>query len=116
MKQRVIMWLRKKLRRSSGETLAETLVAVLIVALASVTLAAMIGSATRLNIRAKKYDKELDEALIAMSTADGEPGTVYLKPEGVDNPFSYSVSMKSSPIGGSKLMSYECVIRDSSEP
>ena len=53
------MKLTKKLRSHRGETLAETLTAVLVVALASAALAGMLGAANRLNSRVLQEDESL---------------------------------------------------------
>lgn len=46
-------WVYAKLKSNSGESLAETLVAVLVIALASVMLASMIGAATKIAKRSE---------------------------------------------------------------
>ena len=74
-----------KLRSQKGETLTETLVGVLLVALASVGLAAMIGAACRMNIRAKVRDEALyAEITAAESRTGGETGSVTVKVDGTE--------------------------------
>ncbi|MDO5445018.1 MAG: hypothetical protein Q4F31_05285 [Eubacteriales bacterium] len=96
----------RKLKNTSGETLAETLVSVLIVSLASVVLAAMIGAASRMNIKAKNYDKELDNAILAMASEGGAQDSlsVILGNDSAD-PVKYTVNYKTST-GNLKLSSY----------
>lgn len=57
-----------KLRARKGETLTETLVAVLLVGLASVVLASMVGAASRMSIRALERDGKLYAAVTAAET------------------------------------------------
>lgn len=73
------MRLWKKLCSRRGETLTETLVAVLVVGLSSAVLAAMIGAASRLNAVAIQKDETLYAAVIAAETgqdAAAETGKV----------------------------------------
>ena len=63
--------MKKKLSSRRGETLAETLVAVLIVSFASVLLASMLTSSSRLNKTAKENDEELYAAVTAAETQSG---------------------------------------------
>ena len=59
----------KKIKSNSGETLTETLVSVLIVALASTVLALMISTSAKLNNSAKEYDNNVDKAVSALTSA-----------------------------------------------
>lgn len=59
---------RNKLRSRKGETLSETLVAVLLVGLASVVLASMIGAASRMSARSLERDVKLYAAVTAAET------------------------------------------------
>lgn len=106
-KKQMLKKVLRKLKDKSGETLAETLVSVLIVSLASVVLAAMIGAASRMNVRAKAYDKELDEAILAMSAAGSLPTEkVYITLDNdTTNKLEYTVDMKTAA-GNLKLSSY----------
>ena len=64
--------LRRKLSAHSGETLTETLCALLVVSLSSLLLATMISAATRLNASAMERDGRLYSGLTA---AEGRTGT-----------------------------------------
>lgn len=70
-----------KLRSRKGETLTETLVAVLLVGLASVVLASMIGAASRMSGLALERDKNLYEEITAAETQkdSGQNGDVTIK-------------------------------------
>ena len=69
--------MRSKLRTQKGETLTETLVGVLIVALASVVLASMIGAASRMSAGAAERDQVLYEEITAAERrTGGETGSV----------------------------------------
>ena len=59
------MRLWNKLASRRGETLTETLVAILVVALSSVILATMIGAASRMNKTAMEKDEQLYGAVTA---------------------------------------------------
>lgn len=71
--------MRRKLKSRSGETLAETLAAVLIAGLASVALLTMILSAVRINTRADGADEAFYAALSAAETDQRQTGTVEVK-------------------------------------
>lgn len=62
----------KKLTSRRGETLTETLVALLIVGLASGVLATMVGAASHMNKTAMDKDEVLYKAV---TTAETRPGT-----------------------------------------
>ena len=64
-----------KLRSRKGETLTETLVALLIVGLSSVVLASMIGAASRMGVQAKEQDEKLRDAVTAVETQPDEAKT-----------------------------------------
>ena len=70
--------MREKLRSERGESLVETLTAVVIIALASAALASMIASAAKLNITARENDHELYEAISQLEEGleEGEEGMV----------------------------------------
>ena len=76
--------MKKKLRSRCGEMLVESIVAVLIISLASVVLASMITSASRLNKTAKEKDTELYAAITAAETHSGSgiSGTVSVSVDG----------------------------------
>ena len=104
----------EKIKNSKGDTLAETIISVLIISLASVTLAAMIGSAAKMNIAAKKYDKELDEALCAMSADSESAEPIKIKVQFNEKEYEYSVSLRSASVGGAKLSSYDYIVNSAS--
>lgn len=85
--------LRRKLTFRSGETLTETLCALLAVALASVALAAMLSVANRLNASAAQRDETLYRGVTAAETRSGpkEKGFIYIQFPGEDNPRGFFV-------------------------
>ena len=64
-----------KLRSRKGETLTETLVAILLVGLASVVLASMISAASSMSAQALERDTALYEAVTAVETQPDEAKT-----------------------------------------
>ena len=73
------MKLLRKLRARSGETLTETLCAVLVMSLSSVLLATMISAASHMNASALEKDSALYSELTtaeARSATKSEPKTV----------------------------------------
>ena len=74
--------IRKKLKSHSGESIGETLVALLISALALVMLAAAVSAASGIVIRSRNklddYYKENETGVIGM-TASGESGSITIK-------------------------------------
>ena len=73
--------MRKKLRSRRGETLSETLVAVLIVALSTVILATMTAASARLDRSADQVTAQFYDELTAAEACnddDGAPGSVRL--------------------------------------
>ncbi|MDO4516821.1 MAG: hypothetical protein Q4C76_06780 [Bacillota bacterium] len=66
------MRLWNKLASRRGETLTETLVAILVVALSSAILATMIGAASRMNKTAMEKDAQLYGAVTAAETKTTE--------------------------------------------
>lgn len=97
----------KKLRCASGETLVETLAAILIVTLASLLFLQMTMASVRINRDARQMDADYQAALAAAEdqrerTADS-PGTATLsgsETEGTE--WSYSIDY----YGGGNLTSY----------
>lgn len=79
-----------KLRSRKGETLTETLVALLIVGLSSVVLASMIGAASRMGTQALERDKNLYEEITATETRpeSGQSGSVMVKIDGTNENFN----------------------------
>ena len=94
----------KKLRFAKGETLVETLTAVLIISLASVALASMIAAASRLNIRARENDERLYAAISELESGAGESeaGTVTVTMGEQSRKVDFSVSYVN---GGEGLLS-----------
>ena len=70
----------RKLRSRKGETLTETLVAILLVGLASVVLASMISAASRMGAQALEWDTALYEAVTAVETQPDEAKTEAANP------------------------------------
>ena len=69
----------KKLRANAGESLVETLVAILVLAIASASLATMIMSAMRLNEKADAAQQQLyAEIEIAENRAGTEADLIYV--------------------------------------
>ena len=62
--------IRSKLRSRRGETLTETLAAILIVGLASAGVAAMISAASRMNAEAERLNDALYEAVYAAESKE----------------------------------------------
>lgn len=78
-----------KLRSRKGETLTETLVAVLLVGLASVVLASMISAASHMSAQALERDKDLyEEITAAEAQSGGQDGSVIIKIDGSDKNFT----------------------------
>lgn len=78
--------MRRKLRSRRGETLIESLVALLLVSIASVALIAMVTSASRMNKAANQLDSGLYAAVSAaevrQDNEDKEDGTVTVTVDG----------------------------------
>lgn len=67
----------RKLKSQKGETLVETIAAILVVSLASAAFAAMIMSASKLNSKAAEIDQTYYAALETVEKNDGAThGTV----------------------------------------
>lgn len=99
---------KKKLRVSRGETLVETLTAIVVIALASVALAAMIGAASRMDLAARANDERLYSAISQLETADGggESGTVTVTVGGQEGR-SVAFSVTFSDGGDGLLRAYD---------
>ncbi len=63
-----------KLRRKGGETLTETLVALLVMTMSSVLLFTMVSAANRLNAAARRQDDALYGALQNLAESEQAPG------------------------------------------
>ena len=61
----------KKLRSRAGETLLETLVAILVVTLASIVMYSMVTVAADINTTAKRKDQAVQEQLTVAERGDG---------------------------------------------
>lgn len=94
-----------KLRSRRGETLTETLAAVLIVALSSVVMLTMTMSALRIDQAAEEMDRQLQEEQAAAERQDvWELRQVEVRVGG--NTYAYEVHRTG---GGGKLASYAYV-------
>ena len=79
----------RKLRSRKGETLTETLVAVLLVGLASVVLASMISAASHMSAQALERDTALyDEITVAEAQSSGQNGSVTVEIGGSSQNFN----------------------------
>lgn len=105
----------RKLRAAAGETIAETLVALLISALALVMLAGAIGSTwNMIKISDAKMGEyyERDAALVSQGTADGEmtvtiTGSGAEEGEGISTTESRSVNYYANKaFGGKPVVAY----------
>ena len=95
----------KKLRSHSGETLAEVLVALLIIALSSMLLLVMINTASSMDIATRNRDKTFYEDLTRAETQpeeNAESGTIIITDE---NDLEQTIDVK--VYGGQGLASYE---------
>lgn len=88
-----------KLRSRRGETLTETLAAILMVSLASVVLMTLVVTASRINRAAGEGDKAFRaEQEIAETQGPGTPGTVTLSGKEIDGAYSVNFSSKSGAL------------------
>ena len=103
-----LVW--KKLKGQSGETLTETLVALLIAALALTMLAGMISSTTRIVTQSKATMKTYYEEnnQVAKQVAPEASATIILAPNvGMDGAKDYSVSVYlNNTLGNTPVVSY----------
>ena len=105
------MWKRihKKLNSHSGETLAEVLIALLIIALSTMLLVSMISTASSIDIAARNRDKIFYKDLTHAETHTTEEGTEAEK--GTINIISDEVELNKEIdvtfYGGNGLTSYE---------
>ena len=96
----------KKIRSRSGETMAEVLVALLIIALSSMLLVSMISTAASIDARTRERDKTFYEDLSRAETrtaAGGAAGTG----EVIITGGSASQTIHVTIYGGNGLTSYE---------
>ena len=94
----------KRLRSSSGESLSETLVALLLAALALAMLAGVIASGARMiNAQKDKLEKyySRNEAVVNM-TADYQTGSVTFDFEGNDDPDAIPVNLYTNDVFSDK--------------
>lgn len=70
-----------KLRSRAGESLVESLMAILIFTLASIVMYSMVTAAADINMTAKETDRSIQEQLVIAEKAEGTPatGTVTMK-------------------------------------
>ena len=101
-----------KLRSQSGETLAEVLVALLIIALSGMLLAVMLSTAASMDIATRSRDKRFYEDLTRAETrsaAEGEAaggGTIVIS-EITDGGSVTLQEIEVTTYGGNGLTSYE---------
>ena len=95
--------LQEKLRSRSGETLAEVLIALLIIALSTMLLVVMINTAGSIDIATRGRDKTFYDALASAEThdGDGEHGKIKIA-EGVNTLDTIDVTV----YGGNGLTAY----------
>ena len=65
--------LKKKLKSKAGESLTETLVAILIFTLSSVIFFNMVQTSNRINGTAKAKEQEIQEQMVVAEKAEGTP-------------------------------------------
>ena len=95
--------MRRKLKSTAGESLAEVLVAMLIVALATMLLVVMINASASMDAAARRYDEKFYEDLSNAEThgGAGADGTVIIK-----NDAGLQKDVAVETFGGSGLTSY----------
>ena len=86
-------------RSQRGETLVETLVAILIVGLASAALASMISTATHLNKTAKEKDQALFTAINSIYTSGSSTNNATLSVKIDNKPVSFTVTLMEASDG-----------------
>ena len=99
--------IRSKLRARSGESLAEVLVALLIIALSSMLLAAMVQTAGGINISVRERDAAFYEELSDAEAHTGETAQGKVKISGQGLGPGGSISVTVSTYGGDGLTSYQ---------
>ena len=105
--------IRNKLRSRSGETLAEVLVALLIIALSSMLLVVMYNTAASIDMRTRQRDRTFYEELQHAEThyvqgAAAEEGVVSITVSDESSPKHIDVTVH----GGSGLTSYKVADSD----
>lgn len=94
----------KKLKQISGETLIESLVSILLVALSALLLAQMTAASSHFNRNAQQTNHEYHEALSAAEEATNtEPGQIQI----IGSQKTYTYRVELSPHKGAPLISYE---------
>lgn len=73
--------LKKKLKSKAGESLTETLVAILIFTLSSVIFFNMVQTSNRINGTARDKEQKVQEQMVAAEKAEGTPedGKAYIR-------------------------------------
>jgi len=101
MRKRII----QKLRCNRGESLTETLVALLIAAIALVMLASMISSTTRIVTQSKTKMKEYYDAnvTVASQTGNGTSASVTIDDEEYEVTAYLNSSFSNTPIASYRL-------------
>lgn len=100
-----MMRLYKKLHSRLGETLVETMAAILIFTFSSIILLSMIAAATKLNAAAKESDSTISAELNAAESQDGagEAASITIHPS---ESSSQTVSVNRFSSGDGTLYSY----------
>ena len=96
----------KRPRSQRGETLVETLVAILIVGLASAALASMISTASHLNKTAKEKDQALFEAINLIYTSESSTTNATLSVTIGNEQVPFTVTLMEAADGKLKAYSY----------
>lgn len=108
--------IQNKLRSRRGESLAEVLIAMLIIALSVLMLAAMVSAAGAINMRTRARDEQFYKELSAAETFGGYLGTQVvtgkrihiqeLDEDGHDKTDGIKMDLKVEAHGGDALLSY----------
>ena len=114
MKKRII----QKLRCNRGESLTETLVALLIAAIALVMLASMISSTARIvtQSKAKMTDFYKANETVSAQTGEGTSGTLTIDDQSYGVTAYLNQSFSNTPIASYRLNQNETEQNDSENP
>jgi type II secretory pathway component PulJ len=96
----------RKLKKRAGETLIETLAAILIVSLASVVLVQTVITSAQIGAKSGGADKRFSEALTAAEKADAPKGSGTVTIAGEGNSVSATVNFYGGGSGNQSLTSY----------
>lgn len=94
-------------RAQRGETLAEVLIALLIVALSALLLASMVAVAAHINTTARQMDSEFYAALQAVETMDA--GTKQPTPAAPATPYNVKIEADAGAPGTPSVREWENV-------